>query len=725
MNSIYNLRRSEGFFNLKIYHVGGLWLWIQFLDEAFCQAFKNNTTMQKAFTFIKPVSHNFVVDERLIWIEINGLPLCAWGTLAYKKAKIHDDYDPFDSESETKNDHTHSESSFEDEHVETNEKEPLKPTNVEATHSVQINEEKNKSHSNSSDPSQPPGFEHFKNAFNQKPFLNTEGFSENILLINEYSLHKYSRIEKTQRRWIKELCFKHNVHLLNVQESKMTRLELYRLKSMWGNFYFDYDYSMSRGRSGGKWQNSNDTFFMINVYGPQESSAKASLWNRLHEFISHNHGSYIICGDFNEVHFESDRCRLYTWMNKAGLKLSKIDRFLLFEDVAVNHPDLKAIVLDKLWKFIMPFGAAEMISHQDPMVSRSYSLKLTWNFFKEDVIMAKLLANPLSSVIDKIVSPTQSTFISRRQILDGPLMVSEIIDWYKKRNKRLMILKVDFKKAFDSVSWNYLDYIHLHMGFGNDWRAWIRACLHSSRTSILVNGSLTPEFSLECGLRQGDPLCLLLFILVMEAPETVINTPEKYRATFFWGGASEKRKMVWVRWDQALASHEKEGLNIDTIHGFEAGFDGKGCATSGIWSTIDDWIGDEPLCSKYNRLYRLDVNENCLLSERYFEGTWNWNWLRPIISGRIHTMFQTIQVDLAPRILSSTQDVWKWNLGSGGTFSVASTRIHIDLSLIPSSDILITWIKDLPRKFKSSYRSHLGHPGSKLLLVLSIRSVNF
>ncbi|GKB80382.1 putative RNA-directed DNA polymerase, eukaryota, reverse transcriptase zinc-binding domain protein [Tanacetum coccineum] len=53
--------------------------------------------------------------------------------------------------------------------------------------------------------------------------------------------------------------------------------------------------------------------------------------------------------------------------------------------------------------------------------------------------IAKLLANRLSTVLDKLVSPTQSAFISGRQILDGPFMVSEIIEWYKKRNKTLSI----------------------------------------------------------------------------------------------------------------------------------------------------------------------------------------------------------------------------------------------------------------------------------------------
>nr|GFA62267.1 RNA-directed DNA polymerase, eukaryota, reverse transcriptase zinc-binding domain protein [Tanacetum cinerariifolium] len=85
-------------------------------------------------------------------------------------------------------------------------------------------------------------------------------------------------------------------------------------------------------------------------------------------------------------------------------------------------------------------------------------------------IVAKLLENRLASVIDKFVNPVQSTFITDHQILDGPLIVSEVIDWYKKRNKKLMIFRVDFEKAFDSVSWTYLDYVLSQMGFGDSWR---------------------------------------------------------------------------------------------------------------------------------------------------------------------------------------------------------------------------------------------------------------
>ncbi|GJW73546.1 putative RNA-directed DNA polymerase, eukaryota, reverse transcriptase zinc-binding domain protein [Tanacetum coccineum] len=66
----------------------------------------------------------------------------------------------------------------------------------------------------------------------------------------------------------------------------------------------------------------------------------------------------------------------------------------------------------------------------------------------------------------------------------------------------MFILKVDFEKAFDTLSWSFLDSIMYQMGFGLKWRNWIKGCLRSSFASVLVNGSPTLEFKLEKGLRQ-------------------------------------------------------------------------------------------------------------------------------------------------------------------------------------------------------------------------------
>nr|GEV13522.1 retrovirus-related Pol polyprotein from transposon TNT 1-94 [Tanacetum cinerariifolium] len=85
------------------------------------------------------------------------------------------------------------------------------------------------------------------------------------------------------------------------------------------------------------------------------------------------------------------------------------------------------------------------------------------------------------------------------------------------RKGQLLMFKVDFQKAFDSVRWDHLDDILGKFGFGIKWRGWIRGCLQSSKTSVLVNGSPTDEFSFHRWLRQGDPLSPFLFMLVMES----------------------------------------------------------------------------------------------------------------------------------------------------------------------------------------------------------------
>nr|GEW30442.1 cysteine-rich receptor-like protein kinase [Tanacetum cinerariifolium] len=80
----------------------------------------------------------------------------------------------------------------------------------------------------------------------------------------------------------------------------------------------------------------------------------------------------------------------------------------------------------------------------------------------------------------------------------------------------VLLMLVDFKKVVDSVSWKYLDHMLHILCFGVTWRSWIRACLESSRNSILVNGSPTFEFSVKRGLRQRDPLSSFVFIIVVE-----------------------------------------------------------------------------------------------------------------------------------------------------------------------------------------------------------------
>ncbi|GAU46317.1 hypothetical protein TSUD_243380, partial [Trifolium subterraneum] len=131
-------------------------------------------------------------------------------------------------------------------------------------------------------------------------------------------------------------------------------------------------------------------------------------------------------------------------------------------------------------------------------------------------ILAKFLANRLRNVIENVMGESQTTFIKDRQILDGILIANEVVDDARRGKKDLLLFKVDFEKAYDSVDWGYLDEVMLKMNFPNLWRGWIMECVTTATASVLVNGSPTDEFKFERGLRQGDPISPFLFLLAAE-----------------------------------------------------------------------------------------------------------------------------------------------------------------------------------------------------------------
>ncbi|KHN25569.1 hypothetical protein glysoja_035697, partial [Glycine soja] len=64
----------------------------------------------------------------------------------------------------------------------------------------------------------------------------------------------------------------------------------------------------------------------------------------------------------------------------------------------------------------------------------------------------------------------------------------------KRGHKSCLVFKVDYERAYDSVSWAFLSYMVRRLGFYTKWISWIEGCLHSASVSVLVNGSPTNEF---------------------------------------------------------------------------------------------------------------------------------------------------------------------------------------------------------------------------------------
>ncbi|RVW99087.1 LINE-1 reverse transcriptase-like [Vitis vinifera] len=71
-------------------------------------------------------------------------------------------------------------------------------------------------------------------------------------------------------------------------------------------------------------------------------------------------------------------------------------------------------------------------------------------------LMAKVLANRLKMVLDKVVSVDQNAFVRGRQILDASLIANEVVDYWQKRKEKGLVCKLDIEKAYDSISWSFL-----------------------------------------------------------------------------------------------------------------------------------------------------------------------------------------------------------------------------------------------------------------------------
>ena len=151
----------------------------------------------------------------------------------------------------------------------------------------------------------------------------------------------------------------------------------------------------------------------------------------------------------------------------------------------------------------------------DPQILNDYRpISLIGYMYK---IVSKMLAKRLKKVMPLIIDETQFAFIRDRHLLHSVIIANEVIEEAKRSKKSYLVFKVDYEKAYNSVSWEFLLYMLRRTGFSSKWIKWIEGCLRSASLSILVNGSPSTEFIPQRGLRQGDPLAPLLFNVVVEA----------------------------------------------------------------------------------------------------------------------------------------------------------------------------------------------------------------
>ena len=131
-------------------------------------------------------------------------------------------------------------------------------------------------------------------------------------------------------------------------------------------------------------------------------------------------------------------------------------------------------------------------------------------------LLSKTYAERLKEVMPSLVHPNQVAYIKNRFIGEGIRTIDEILHFTKKNNLEAYAIAIDFEKAFDSVDWNYmweaLDAFNIPKRFIDV----IKTLYNDIESCVTNNGTSTPYFKIERGVRQGDPIAAYLFTIAIE-----------------------------------------------------------------------------------------------------------------------------------------------------------------------------------------------------------------
>jgi hypothetical protein len=110
-----------------------------------------------------------------------------------------------------------------------------------------------------------------------------------------------------------------------------------------------------------------------------------------------------------------------------------------------------------------------------------------------------VIASRLKRVLEKLIDLDQTGFITGRYIGDNIRLIYDMLQFTEENDIPGLLLLIDFEKAFDSISWEFLLSVLKFFNLGESFINWVKVFYNNISSAVIQGGNLSEFFQIGRG----------------------------------------------------------------------------------------------------------------------------------------------------------------------------------------------------------------------------------
>jgi hypothetical protein len=140
-------------------------------------------------------------------------------------------------------------------------------------------------------------------------------------------------------------------------------------------------------------------------------------------------------------------------------------------------------------------------------------------------ISPKLLTDRITPIAEKVISESQTIFIKGRNILEGVVVLHEVLHEFRRTGKQGVLLKIDFEKLYDKVSWSFIQEVLEKKGFSEAWVKQTMCIVQGGKVCIKINHHKSEAYIFGMDEEEKVRIANMLNCKLGELPMTYLGIP--------------------------------------------------------------------------------------------------------------------------------------------------------------------------------------------------------